>query len=119
MHGLAHISLAFLLSLFFNLNPLPTILGSLLPDIDSPFTMIGRLFPWISYRLNEKFGHRTLTHSWIPLSFLLIFYLIFQESFMLHFLIGYASHIFLDMLNKNGVMLFYPRRVCFTLIDIS
>ncbi|RLG16128.1 hypothetical protein DRN62_04085 [Nanoarchaeota archaeon] len=55
MHGLAHISLAFLLSLFFDLDPLLVILGSLLPDIDSPFTMIGRLFPWLSYRLNEEF----------------------------------------------------------------
>ena len=41
-----------------------------LPDIDHTKSVIGRIpgLTWISYWLNRKYGHRTITHSLIPLS---------------------------------------------------
>lgn len=39
------------------------ILGSIAPDLDHPNSTIGRLFPWVSNRVDRRYGHRTLTHS--------------------------------------------------------
>ena len=36
---------------------------ALLPDIDSQASALGRLFPFISRPLEQRFGHRQLTHS--------------------------------------------------------
>jgi len=41
-----------------------TLLGSLLPDIDTPRSLFGRMF-YFSKFINRKVGHRTLTHSLI------------------------------------------------------
>ncbi len=41
------------------------VLGALIPDIDHPKSMIGKLFPFISNPLERKFGHRTFTHSFL------------------------------------------------------
>ena len=56
--------------LSFVLNIKVSILGfifSVLPDIDNPSSIIGQMFPKISTFLFERFGHRGLTHSIIPL----------------------------------------------------
>ncbi|NQV00496.1 MAG: metal-dependent hydrolase, partial [Parcubacteria group bacterium] len=39
------------------------ILGSIIPDIDHPRSIIGRLFFWVSVPLERRYGHRTFTHS--------------------------------------------------------
>lgn len=41
------------------------IIGSLSPDIDHPKALIGRIFFFISKPLDRRFGHRTVTHSFI------------------------------------------------------
>ena len=38
-------------------------LFSLLPDIDHPESLIGRIFPFASKWLLRSYGHRTVTHS--------------------------------------------------------
>jgi len=44
-----------------------TAIGSLLPDIDTPTSSVGRpLFPLASW-INRKVGHRTVTHSFLGL----------------------------------------------------
>ena len=119
MFILTHISFAILLSFWTGLPLLPLLVTSILSDIDSPRTFIGKLFNPLSYWLHKNFGHRTITHSWIPLSILGIFYLMARDNFSLSLLLGYSSYIFLDLLNTSGVMLFYPKKLYFTLTDLQ
>lgn len=111
-------SLFYLLSIaFFNqdFNLLKLILiniGGFLPDIDTRFSFIGRIFSPISTFIEIKYGHRTITHS------LLFIFLIYCILFPLKFfnygeytnfvLFGILGHILLDSCNKQGVLLFYP-----------
>ncbi|PIN99765.1 hypothetical protein COT72_05005 [archaeon CG10_big_fil_rev_8_21_14_0_10_43_11] len=61
MIGFTHVSLALLLgSLFFRNDGFAmflVIIGSLLPDIDYPFSLIGQFFQRIIFWLNENYGH--------------------------------------------------------------
>lgn len=105
--------------------------GSLLPDIDTPYSRIGKSFPNISRFLYKKIGHRNFTHSLLcVLTISLLFdilnkitnnlvnekhlfllnpnlYHVFFGGFRECFIIGYAAHIFGDML-AGGVYLFWP-----------
>ena len=52
-----------------------SILGAIIPDIDHPRSMIGKLFSFISIPLERKYGHRTITHSligWAIFQFFLV-----------------------------------------------
>lgn len=88
--------------------------ASLLPDIDCGNSWIGRVLFFISGRIEKSFGHRTVTHSFLGMvifGIALSPILIFSPTLFSALLIGYASHIFLDCMNKNGVALFYPEGV--------
>ena len=41
------------------------VLGSIIPDIDHPRSVIGKLFLPISIPLERRYGHRAVTHSLI------------------------------------------------------
>src|SRR5689334_8962424 len=97
-----------------SLNPLNAAvvaLSSLLPDVDTAASTTGRLVPFISLRIERRFGHRTITHSLVcivilaaagfPISVL-------NRDLYVCFVAGYASHPFLDTMTVNGVKLFYP-----------
>ncbi len=107
------------------------IVGSILPDIDHPRSVIGRLFPYISIPLERKYGHRTMTHSlvgWVASSMLFSFLVLlvfgilnlfrvsdlgFSISEMVPrwigaFSIGFFSHLVLDMFNRRGSQMFWP-----------
>ncbi|MDO4554838.1 MAG: metal-dependent hydrolase [Lachnospiraceae bacterium] len=59
-----------------------------------------------SMGLNTK--HRTFTHSLLGTAlFTLCFYLCLPACW-LYFLLGYLSHLFLDLWNKEGMELFFP-----------
>src|SRR2546425_11714197 len=45
------------------LNASVIAISSLLPDIDTMASTVGRIVPFISRKLERRFGHRTLTHS--------------------------------------------------------
>lgn len=82
------------------------IAGSLVPDIDHEKSFIGRIFFFISYPLNRKFGHRNITHSlllWLP-----ILAIGMKFKWVLWLSIGALSHLFLDMWTITGVGLFKP-----------
>jgi inner membrane protein len=70
--------------------------GSLLPDIDSPTSILGRNIPILPHLVK----HRGLTHS---LAFVVAMYLICPPL-----AIGCVLHIILDMLNPAGVSLLWP-----------
>jgi len=81
-------------------------LGSTIPDIDYSGSYVSELCPPISNWINKRHGHRSITHSiyWS----LLLGVLCFVESKFITLLIGYTSHILLDMFTYTGVKLFYP-----------
>jgi membrane-bound metal-dependent hydrolase YbcI (DUF457 family) len=87
------------------------ILGALLPDIDSPKSTLGRLFPFVSVPLEQRWGHRTLTHGLgmvIGLAVVLSPVYALYQTLYCALLIGYLSHLFADCITKSGVPLFYP-----------
>jgi inner membrane protein len=93
------------------LNAVLITIASILPDIDTAASFIGRTVPFISTRIERKFGHRTLTHSAVFVAALAIvlapLYLFVPDAYVC-LLVGYASHPFLDSMTVHGVKLFYP-----------
>jgi membrane-bound metal-dependent hydrolase YbcI (DUF457 family) len=92
-------------------NALLMAVASALPDIDTGASVIGKVFPFISLRIERKFGHRTLTHSVIflvPLALVALPLAFLSGDLYACFLAGYMSHPLLDTVNVNGVKLFYP-----------
>ena len=87
------------------------ILGSLLPDIDSPNSSLGRWLPFVSIPLERRWGHRTVTHCLLAVGVLgvastpLVFY---RTTLYAALLIGYLSHLLADCATKSGVPLFHP-----------
>ncbi len=86
-------------------------LVSLLPDIDHPESMVGRIFPFISKRIMQKYGHRTITHSIFAIGIIGIVSLLTMflgNSISLALLLSFSSHIFIDLFNRAGVKLLSP-----------
>lgn len=95
------------------------VLGGLLPDIDHPESTMGRRLKPLSHVINTLFGHRGFTHTlfawlltsyflfvlsgWIPMSVKGYVLAVFSGV-----IVGYMSHLLLDMLTVSGVPLLYP-----------
>jgi len=102
------------------------ILGAIMPDIDHPKSIIGKLFYFISAPIERRYGHRTITHSLIGLAIFTVLFavIIGLISFLPQiaawgwtdlpirwiaaFSISYFSHLVLDMFNKRGSQMFWP-----------
>ena len=104
------------------------ILGAIIPDLDHSRSYIGRLLWFISRPLERKFGHRSITHSFLGwfiatvllcLIFVLVYFLtLLLETHTLNlaltsrwlaaFSLAYLSHLILDMFNPRGSQLFWP-----------
>ncbi|HLP79212.1 MAG TPA: metal-dependent hydrolase [Acidobacteriota bacterium] len=90
------------------------VLGALLPDLDSPRSMLGRFF-WV---FNSGVTHRGFLHSlWFLLLFLCIMYYMGYMTYFFPVMIGIVSHLLLDILTPAGVSLFYP--ISFKLRGVS
>jgi inner membrane protein len=92
-------------------NGMVMAIASILPDVDTAASFIGRACPFLSKRIERRFGHRTLTHSAVfvgGLAILLFPLYLFAPDIYVCLLIGYASHPFLDTMTVHGVKLFYP-----------
>lgn len=75
-------------------------LGALLPDIDNPNSILGKLF-----YLPVK--HRTWTHAiWFSLIMTILSVFLYRPLFWLG--LGCLVHIFWDSLSVSGVCLLYP-----------
>lgn len=88
-------------------------IGSLAPDIDTPYSTLGCRFPFISMPLYRRYGHRTVTHAAPGLMVATgvaagIEYL--AEWAGLAFLIGYVMHIVADLLTKEGCAVLSPMK---------
>lgn len=83
------------------------LLGSVLPDIDQPQSIIGKILFFLSYPINRMFGHRTLTHSFLLWIIILIIGTTLKINTM-WLCLGAFTHILLDCLNMSGVSALYP-----------
>lgn len=85
-------------------------LGAMLPDIDTPKSALGRVFP-LSRWIEQRYGHRQATHSWLFIVLCLILFspvIFFNVYSYIALITGISSHIMLDMANPSGVPFFYP-----------
>lgn len=111
---ITHLMFAFVLSLltllFIDANiaffVLIALFAALLPDIDTDSSKLGKRAKIFSM----FFQHRGFFHSLTALLlFSFIFFYAFKEfNYTIAFVIGYGSHLLLDMLNISGIALFYP-----------
>ena len=90
------------------------LVATTLPDIDLPKSTIGRTFKPISLFINRRWGHRTITHSFITLLIITLLIAITEKqitdknTLSLIFFYAYLSHLLLDMVTLMGVPLLYP-----------
>lgn len=97
-----HVELILLIPLWF---------GALLPYLDSQRSPLGRLLPFISNRIEARFGHGQGWHSLTANALVALFtaplILVDLEAWSLISL-GFFSHLVLDLLTPEGSMLFWP-----------
>lgn len=70
--------------------------------------------------IGSRTHHRSFTHSIIgAIIFSLILFISFPKILVNSFIIGYVSHILLDLLNHKGIKIFFPlkKRFCMDLCD--
>jgi inner membrane protein len=120
MTGPTHIAFSAVLYLYLcTVLRIPLALGdvllaagaSLLPDMDTAASAIGwRLRP-VSSWIEKRVGHRTFTHSFLGtggIALIALPLLAVNHVAYAMFVMGYFSHPFLDLFNKEGVQLFWP-----------
>ena len=81
-------------------------IGGLLPDIDIKNSKLGRYNPFAKFM-----SHRGFCHSLVFVALITFLCTMgFQQFDMVRLAlpIGMLSHLALDMLNKNGIQLFWP-----------
>jgi inner membrane protein len=90
-------------------------LGSILPDIDHTRSWIGKFFYPLAKWLDKRFGHRTVTHSFLFLISVTVICRITEyyfnsgnSDFTVILFFSVLSHLLLDMATLHGVPLFYP-----------
>lgn len=91
-----------------------TVLFSVLPDADHTRSLIGKSVYPLARFINTKFGHRTITHSFI---FILSVVVVIRISEMMLYkppifsiiaFYGILSHCIFDMCTRQGIQFFYP-----------
>ena len=76
---------------------------SILPDIDLHSSYISKHVKYLSYFFEVVLKHRGFIHS---LWFVALLWVLLGEYRLA--VIGYLGHLFLDILNKKGLCLFWP-----------
>ena len=110
--------IAFLILCWFLRRPadpilfIPLCVGALLPDLDSQKSLLGRLLPWISRRLEARWGHRQEWHTLaanalVALATLPLVRLTGWEAWY-SISLGFLTHLVLDSLTPQGTILFWP-----------
>ena len=99
-------------------SPLPlglAILGSQIPDIDTTTSTVGKICYPISSWIEDRFPHRSITHSLLATAFLAVLVLAVNHFFLLGDIriaialpLGHLLSCFSDTFTKQGVQLFYP-----------
>lgn len=90
------------------------VLSSIIPDIDHPNSLIGKITYPISKFIYSRFGHRTLTHSLFFVSLTVVSFFLFENlifskiRYSAIYAISIFSHVLLDMLTTDGVEVMFP-----------
>ena len=98
--------------------------GSLLPDIDHPKSVVGKALKPISMFISSIFGHRGITHSLIGVlifwvgGYMALEHLFGASARGLHgwsawffaLAVGYNLHLAGDLFTSTGIPLFWPVR---------
>ncbi|KXS40929.1 MAG: putative membrane-bound metal-dependent hydrolase [Candidatus Frackibacter sp. T328-2] len=104
------------------------ILGALVPDLDHRSSKLSRLLPFLSWFVKRlRIRHRGFTHSFLGVLLVSLILSIIavlglgNELLIYGILIGYVSHVFIDLFNPDGVFLFFPsdRRYSFANIKVG
>jgi inner membrane protein len=92
---------------------LALIIFSILPDIDSARSYLGKRARPLSTILQLFLDHRAFFHSLLFIIAGTVIMIILSPTIALAFLVGAGSHLFLDALTREGIRPFYPlkRRV--------
>jgi inner membrane protein len=80
------------------------IVGSLLPDIDTPFSKLGKYNVFAAIML-----HRGITHSLLATGIIAAIGLLISPI-MVWVAVGYLSHLLADSLTPSGIRWLYPFR---------
>lgn len=84
-------------------------LAGTLADVDKPgSTMAKVLFPLSALLRIINVRHRTMTHSIVFIALLALAASPLPPLYLWAFIAAYASHPLIDLLNENGVQLFWP-----------
>ena len=112
-----HLAFGFLIGLclidFFNLEKqilfmVVLLFFSIFPDIDESSSRVAKRLKPFSY-LAVVFGHRNIFHTiYFPIAISFILFVFDLRVLALAVLVGYLSHLFLDLITKRGITLFYP-----------
>jgi len=80
-------------------------IGSIIPDIDEPNSILGRKFIVSSTTINIFLGHRTITHNLLLFSITLVLLLIYLKEywFLIALNIGILFHILQDSMTYQGI----------------
>lgn len=95
-------------SLIFNSEPINllfVILGSLIPDIDTRFSKLGKYNPFVGLMKHRGFTHTPLC---LIMSSLIIATFTNKKYIVLGYATGYLFHLILDTLTPMGIMWNYP-----------
>ncbi len=84
------------------------IIGTLLPDLDSYNSRIGKHF--FSRVLTSFTKHRGIMHSFLFLFLIGIILYFYLKVAFFGFLVGYLIHIICDSFTRQGVRIFYPSK---------
>lgn len=122
MLGVTHVGFALLCSALLKLRlsfseSIGLALFSILPDVDSPRSLLGKIFRPLSYKLLEHTMHRGATHSLLFLCMLLCLLWLFLPNCCGLAALGLFSHLFLDMLTPAGLELLWPLKLRFTIFE--
>ncbi|MGL6107279.1 metal-dependent hydrolase [Romboutsia sp.] len=102
--------------------------GCLFPDIDLKNSYISKAHPLLYKLFGSKFRHRSFTHSLLFLYLLSYLFDILVKAtdnnitficISSGFLVGYLSHLCLDLITKEGIELFYPVTINFSILPIK
>lgn len=85
---------------------LVALVSTIIPDIDSRFSMIGQ--KTIARILQFFTKHRGIIHSYTLLLIVTIISALFVPVLALPFFLGYGMHLFADSFNISGIRPFYP-----------
>ncbi len=85
------------------------LIGSLLPDVDTPESKFGSKAVPLSHIFRFIAGHRGIFHSVFAVAlFGGLIWIFAGQTYGIAMLVGYASHLLIDGFTKNGINYLHP-----------